>query len=221
MPTPLINIDIKPCDLKKPSVIILIIANMVPIIGALFLGWDVFPVLLLFWTENVIVGIFNVLKMLLASAKNIAQHAAKFSTILFFCVHYGMFTLVHGVFVLVVFGFQNNTSYDFTTLLQSIRNSQLIWGILALLISHGVSFVMNYIGKEEYKRTTLNELMMQPYERVIVLHLTILFGGIMVTALGSPVFGLLLLILLKLGIDIIAHLKQHAGDDAFFVKSRS
>jgi hypothetical protein len=221
MPTPLIDIDIKPSDLKKLSVVTLIIANMVPIIGVLFLDWEVFPILLLFWMENVIVGVFNVLKMLMVSANNIAQQAAKFSTILFFCVHYGMFTLVHGVFVWVIFGLQDNSSLDFTNLFQSIRASQLIWGILALLISHGVSFATNYVGRGEYKQTTLNTLMMQPYGRVIVLHLTILFGGFTVMALGSPVFGLLLLIILKLGIDIVAHMKQHKGKDAFSVKSLS
>jgi hypothetical protein len=220
-PEPLLQIDIKPADLKKPSVMILIAANLVPVIGAIFLGWEVFPILLLYWTENVIVGIFNVIKMALVSTQNIPQHAAKFSTIGFFCIHYGMFTFVHGIFVWVMFGFQGESSLNSTNLMQFIRDSQLIWGILALLVSHGASFILNYIGKGEYKQTTLNTLMMQPYGRVVVLHLTIIFGGFMLMAAGSPIFGLLILIVLKLGIDIIAHLKQHPEVNAILVKTRA
>jgi hypothetical protein len=209
MPLPLVEISIKPADLKKPSVMILIAANIVPVIGALFLGWEVFPILLLFCMENVIVGIFNVLKMLLSAADNAAAQAHKIATIMFFCIHYGMFTIVHGVFVIVVFGFPKDNPLDLSALPQFFRDTQLIWGILALIISHGASFIVNYIGKREYKHTTVNDLMMQPYERVVILHLTIIFGAFMVTLLGSPIFGLLILIVLKVIIDIIAHLKQH------------
>jgi hypothetical protein len=51
--------------------------------------------------------------------------------------------------------------------------------------------------------------MAQPYGRVVILHLTILLGGFMVMALGSPMIGLILLITLKTFVDIKAHLKQH------------
>jgi hypothetical protein len=211
MPLPLLNMQFKPDNLKKPSVIVLIIANAVPLFGVLFLGWKVFPILLLFWMENVIVGLFNVIKMLLASPGDTAQQAAKIFMIPFFCVHYGLFTLVHGIFVFVLFGgtaFQD-ISPSLDTLPQIVRDYQLIWGILALLISHGASFAINYIGKGEYKTTNLGQLMAQPYGRVVILHLTILFGGFLVMALGSPIAGLLLLVVLKMGIDIAAHLMQH------------
>ena len=52
-------------------------------------------------------------------------------------------------------------------------------------------------------------LMHQPYGRVIVLHIAILGGGFLVMALGSPVAGLALLVVLKIALDVRAHLKQH------------
>jgi hypothetical protein len=214
MPAPLFRIEISPSDLKRPSTAILILANLVPFFGVIFLGWEIFPILFLFWTENVIVGLFNIFKMALVSSRDLGQHTAKISTILFFCVHYGMFTLVHGLFVFVVFGMESENSLGIDTLSQTIRDSQLIWGVLALAGSHGISFVINYLGKQEYKRATLSALMTEPYSRVVILHLTIIFGGMLLSILGSPIFGLLLLIVLKIGIDIIAHLKQHAGAPA-------
>jgi len=49
----------------------------------------------------------------------------------------------------------------------------------------------------EYQRASLNALMAQPYGRVVVLHLTVLFGGWVVMLLGSPLFALVLLVVLK------------------------
>jgi hypothetical protein len=196
----------------KLSVLFLIVANLVPLYGVFFLKWQVFPILLLFWTENVIVGIFNVFKMLAASPASATSWLAKVFMIPFFCFHYGMFTFVHGIFVFGLFGgfFTAGASFpDEQSLLQAIADSQLGWAILALFLSHAVSFFMNYIGKKEYERAGVQELMAQPYSRVVVLHVTILAGGFVVMALGSPAFALLLLILLKTFIDVQAHLREH------------
>src|SRR6266550_7692789 len=50
----------------SPSALVLVAPNLVPPAGVLFFGWSVFATLLLFWVENVIVGAFNVLRMLVA-----------------------------------------------------------------------------------------------------------------------------------------------------------
>src|SRR5213594_3799766 len=86
------------------SVSALVIANAVPLAGVLFFGWQVFPLLLLYWLENVIVGGFNVLRMLVADPDDPVRWAAKIFLIPFFCVHFGMFCFVHGVFVFGFFG---------------------------------------------------------------------------------------------------------------------
>jgi membrane-associated PAP2 superfamily phosphatase len=48
------------------AVVALIVANAIPLVGALFLGWNVWMILIVFWLENGIVGFFNVLKILRA-----------------------------------------------------------------------------------------------------------------------------------------------------------
>jgi hypothetical protein len=211
---------VKLSDLQNPSVLILILANLVPVFGVLFLAWQVFPILVLYWMENVVVGFFNVLKMLTNKPTDstgwrgtASEWASKMAIIPFFCVHYGIFTLVHGVFVFVMFGGFMEEAESATDFLEFFRNPeilQLMLGASVLFISHGVSFAVNYIGKGEYKEVTLNQLMGQPYVRVIILHMTIIFGGGLITLLGSPIFALLLLVGLKIGIDVLAHLKQHA-----------
>src|SRR2546427_2499829 len=53
--------------LQKPvSAWILIAANLIPLYAVLFWNWQVFPLLVLFWVENVIVGALNAVKLLTA-----------------------------------------------------------------------------------------------------------------------------------------------------------
>jgi hypothetical protein len=213
-----------PRRMLTASVLVLIAANLVPIYGALALGWQVFPILLLFWIENVIVGLFNVLKMVSCSPRVPLQWAAKVFAIPFFCVHYGMFTLVHGMFVIGLFGGYFLSGADFpdpASFLRSLADLHIGWGVLALLLSHSVSFALNYIGKGEFRKATVSGLMGQPYGRVVVLHLTILFGGFGAMELGSPVFVLVLLIALKTFVDVQAHLREHSSDKAAVQKGDS
>lgn len=198
-------------SILRPSVLALLVANLFPVVGVIFLDWDVFFLLVLFWMENLVIGFYTVMKMLLISRDN-ASWVAKFSTISFFCVHYGLFTLVHGIFVFVVFGgdiVSESSPLETVSIWQKLIDYQLGWGSLALLISHGISFFYNYISKGEYKQSKLQEVMVQPYGRVVILHLTILFGGFLVMILGSPIIGLLFLIVLKTVMDIRAHLLEH------------
>jgi hypothetical protein len=199
-------------ELTRPSVATLLIANVLPLFGVLFLGWKIFPLLVLFWLENVIVGVFNVFKMLVASPTSPGQWVAKLGMIPFFCFHYGMFTLVHGIFVFVMFGGILMDSPDFPTpavVAQVFGDFQIGWAALALFISHLVSFIFNYIGKGEYKQSKVNDLMAQPYGRVVILHVTIILGGFLIGMFGSPIFALILLLVLKTVIDIQAHLREH------------
>lgn len=88
----------------SPSSLVLIGVNLIPLYGVLKLGWPVFPILLLFWLENVVIGILNALRMLLADPRDLVLWASKVFMVPFFCIHYGMFTAIHGLFVVRLFG---------------------------------------------------------------------------------------------------------------------
>lgn len=196
-------------DWRQPSVIALVLANLVPVFGVIFLHWEVFPLMFLFWSENVIIGVFNVLKMLSANPESPIGWIGKSFIVPFFCVHYGMFTFIHGIFVVELFG-RNSVGPihgfpNLGTFWHVMRENDLGWAVLGLAVSHGISFGTNYIGKGEYRRASLNQLMSQPYGRIVVMHLAILFGGFVMMGLHSPAVGLILLVLLKMGLDLNAH----------------
>ena len=194
-----------------PSALALLLANAVPLLGVLFSHWTVFSVVLLYWCENVVVGAFNVLRMLCAQPRNAPLWAGKLFLIPFFMFHYGMFTFVHGIFVFTLFGgglAHADRSLTPRGLLDALQQAGLGYAVLALVASHGVSFFHNYLGGGEYSRVGLDRLMTRPYARVVVLHLTILGGGFLVLLLRSPLPALLVLIALKTAIDLRAHLAE-------------
>lgn len=195
-----------------PSVVALVLANLPPLYGVLFLDWAVFPVVFLFWLENVIVGVLNVARMLVARPDDGASWIFKGIMIPFFVVHYGMFTLVHGMFVIALFGGRRVGAHGFPTpafVASLITEYHLWWAVLALAASHTFSFLTNYLGRGEYRTVTLQSLMSRPYGRVVVLHLAIIGGGFLLVSLGSPVAGVALLVALKIGLDIHAHAREH------------
>lgn len=237
-------------DLSKytSSSVVLIAANLVPLFGVLFLDWDAFSIVLLYWVENVIIGAINVLKMATCSPDpaefdltklkaqmtdaqrkafvkqasgyldhaKVAHHASKLFLIPFFTFHYGFFCMIHGMFVFVMF--DRDTFFGpfefLRAFVQTSVDEHLLWAMAALAASHLFSFFVNYLGHGEYRRTIVPLLMIQPYGRVVVLHIAILFGGFVTMAFGSPMALLLLLIAGKTMLDLKFHLRERERNSA-------
>ena len=205
-------------DLLKPSVIALILANLVPVGGVLFFGWEVFPLMFLFWSENVIVGAVNVLKMMVAAPFRLGV----LPMIPFFCIHYGLFTFVHGAFVIELFGGGLKSDGDIPNpemFWQIMRANHLGWAVLGLAVSRGISFATNYLGQREFRRVEPQWLMWQPYGRIIILHVALIGSGFILQALHSPLLGLLLLVVLKTLLDLAAHLRERIKFSEISVKA--
>ena len=213
------------------AVAALILANLVPLVGVLWFGWDVWGILIIYWLENGVVGLFNVLKMRRAEGPEDGSPTARAETrrrlnsfkingrpasgtdkaalIPFFIMHYGIFWVVHGVFVLLlptfaVMGAEGEP--DFGTTLNPLA---ILFVLVLLFISHGVSYVLNYIGRGEYLRTTAAGQMFAPYGRLVILHLTIIFGAVLIGTTGAPAVAIVILVLLKIALDLGLHLAEH------------
>jgi hypothetical protein len=151
---------------------------------------------------------------------------------LFFLFHYGLFWFVHGVFVFVLPTFAAFGSAVsgplvvepgsgppfFPGALEDVVGqsawgdvvwSSVLLGAAGLFLAHGVSFFVNYLQKGEYLRTSAARAMGQPYGRVVILHVTILFGAFAIALLGAPVAMLLVLVIGKTLLDLSLYLRQH------------
>lgn len=209
------------------STIALIGANLIPFAGIFLFDWDVRYIVLLYWIENLIVGFYNIIKMLILRMDQKAAQAGKLFVIPFFCIHYGGFCAVHGFFLMHFFKIGTGSSpfdtadpwwgplvflqllFSVVTKIWASRPPEMIWAVIGLTISHGISFTENYIIGGEYRNTSLNKLMQRPYKRILIMHLAILAGGILVMQLNSPLPLLIILVLLKTGVDLHLHKKSH------------
>lgn len=195
-----------------PSVFALILANAFPLVAVLTRQWSVFAVVLLYWSENVVIGGFNVLRMLTAWPDEKIAWVGKAFIIPFFMFHYGMFCFVHGIFVMALFGGKTHGGGDMSlnALAAAVRTTGIGWALAALVASHAFSFFHNYIGGGEYRRVNPVMLMAAPYGRVVVLHIAIIGAGFLLLALDAPIAGLVLLVVLKTALDLRAHLAERA-----------
>jgi hypothetical protein len=181
--------------------------------GVLALGWSVFVVMALFWFENVVIGGFNVLRMMVSGARFGAGGVlgAVFMAA-FFSVHYGLFTAVHGVFVVMLFGatelgresMNGGVFGPLASMMARLVGSGEGWiAMAAILAAHAVSFIQ-WVVATRARPTPLRELMAAPYGRIVVLHVTLIAGGFLIMSLHAPVLGVLLLLVLKLAYDLVA-----------------
>jgi len=224
---------------KRASSLVLILANLIPLAGVVLFEWDVLAILLLYWAESVIIGVLNVFRMIFCQSDDVIQavlqlanrpipeelsqslprisaNAFKFILIPFFIVHYGGFSYGHLSIVVGLFG-DGGIGLRAGSALAGLWQGSFWISVAAIFASHLFSFFTNYIGAGEYKRTSLFLLMQRPYGRIIVMHVSIIFGAGLVMWLGSPLPMLLVLIVAKTFLDIRLHEKERGklGDPAF------
>jgi hypothetical protein len=196
-----------PVTLGSLSTIVLILANLVPLAGAAFMGWNLGNVMVLYWAESAVIGFFNVCKITVIG-RWFALLAAPF-----FFGHFGAFMAVHFLFIYGIFvqGMQDNTGGDLSEVMQMFVD---LWPALAaLFISHALSFFSNFLGRKEYRGRTVNSQMSEPYSRIVFMHLVLIFGGGLTLVLGEPTPVLLIVIALKIWFDVKAHLKQRTNPE--------
>lgn len=215
------------------AVAALVAVNLIPVAGVAFFGWSTYDLMLLYWFENGVIGVYTALAMLLTrgpegTAGGLGSLFGKLFLIAFFAVHYGLFWSAHGFFVVSLFApggafagdsstFLTGASMDgplgFFAVGSGVVARYLSGGLLltavGMALSHGISFVGNVLQRGEGLRTSPNELMARPYGRVFVLHVTLVVGAFLIVALGEPVAALLLFVGLKTAVDLGAHLRAH------------
>lgn len=206
------------------SLVALVAANTIPAAAVLFLGWDAKSIVLMYWVENLVIGAYHILRILLFST---TPMLGKLFVILFFSLHFGGFCAVHGLFLLEFFHIGDDPlqhlgqSFGFgpliflellwavvTTLWQHLPPA-MGWAIAALVISHGVSFAQHEILGQESRDLPAKKMMTRPYQRIVVMHIVILAGAFPVILAGSAAWMLLLLIIMKIALDLWLHRKVH------------
>jgi len=205
----------------------LIIANLIPLVGVLWWQWDAGFLLLMYWAENLVVGFYNILRMLCTAIEDPIRLLGILFTVGFFLIHYGAFVGLHGVFLIEFLDFGDGSLkamelknwpgplvfvgilFNVVKYVYSFMTTEMFFALLALLFSHGVSFIMNFVLPGEYKNTTAKKLMGRPYARILIMHFVVIIGGILIAETGSTTPMLLLLVVIKIIVDVVLHLRSY------------
>jgi hypothetical protein len=201
--------------LRRPDAAWIIASNAIPVAGVLFFGWQALPLLVFYWIENVVIGAVNVPKILVAGLTkgDFVQRTAGFVLVPFFILHYGLFCFVHGIFVFAMFtmseafhgGIAPTTeSFDLIGrvfwMLQT--DADLMWSVVALCVVQAGAFAIFWVGGRRWRETDALRQMFEPYGRIVVLHMTIFIATIPVLLIGQPMLAVLVLALLKSGLEL-------------------
>lgn len=211
---------------RDPMAWVILAVDLFPVWAVLTMGWGAAPLVFLYWLENVILGAVALAKMIATSMK---EHPIGLIGMLFigpfFIVHYGMFCFVHGIFVNVFANLNSGNDPGFLSpwglieaALQSAPNMTLF--VVAIIAVQVVLFIQDFMLGGGYRRTTIDQEMMAPYARVIVLHIAIFAGAFAMAAIGEPMWGMLGLIGLRAlwGVFLTVRRRHHL-DDALQLKS--
>ncbi len=189
---------------KDYSGIGILLSNVLVIIYALVDGWDLPLMMVIYWAQSVIIGIFHFFRILLlrsfstdgftSSGKCVPETAeGKRSTALFFAVHYGFFHLVYATFL-------------FLPNIRAVAEGGfwILVSVAGFLAGHAYSFYQN-VRADLAGRPNLGIMMFLPYARILPMHLTIIFGSQVQPGTGS----LLLFSGLKTFADYVMHIVEH------------
>ena len=201
-------------SIKDPSAYVLIASNLLTLILAIVYNWDVIIILWGYWSQSVIIGLFNVAKLL--SFKNFSVKELKVNNQAvtaattgiklflagFFAFHYGFFHFVYALFLSDFGSFGASTT--------TIASSGLLIMVGIFFLNHLFSFVYNY-KKDSKKMQNIENVFFAPYARIIPMHLTIIFGGLMFM-LGAHLVTLLIFIGVKTMADLAMHVAEHEND---------
>lgn len=214
------------------SAAFLVIVNLIPLFGVYYWGWDVGQILILYWAESAVIGFYTILKIwyskgippklkisnkpVIINNKPVMLKSAdyilplKLFLIPFFMFHFGLFMLGHLIFLLalVIHVPPSFITSSFTQQIPPIIASVAI-AILSFFMSHGISFLTNYLGNKEYEKADASTLMFAPYQRIVLMHFAILLGAMAHLSLLILIFG-------KIIIDLWGHFNERSR---FFSKN--
>lgn len=166
--------------------------NLVPLAGVLWFGWSVFEVLFLYWFENVAIGVAHAARLAISTQTN--KVADGWSTTAFFAMHYGIFTFVHGVFVVAFFGVVAGGLLEL--------EAGFLGPVVAIVAWQAVALLIDVALTGRFKDRLPDAMMFEPYPRVFALHIAVLAGGWLIGEIGSPVWALAILVAVKTLFDL-------------------
>ncbi len=209
---------------KLGAIVLALLINAVPLAGVLYFDWSAINVLVLYWFENLMIGVFTFIRLLLHRSwtrkRGYWRHTNRLGIQInnkpammgligeYAAASFG-FTLAHGIFVggIALLVHQN---YPDQAMWQ-LSWHQVFRGALAIAAFLGVELVVDLMRIRTASFAALRDYAQARMGRVIVMHLAIIFGMMAMALSNSPMGVLYVLIALKAGADLLSIVTRGAA----------
>jgi len=190
------------------SAVVILAANTIAAISVFSQGWDLYPLFLLYWLENVIVGVCFIPRVFKGANVPLALFI-----VLIVEWFYAIVLCLHLFLLRVIFGPQGKGALGSWAALVA-NFPRLETAFLALVIAHGVTLWQDLSSgsQVEWRRQVP-----EPFIRIITLHAGLIMGGAIVDFMGQSGWALTILVAAKIaGEFALRRLSQaaaHAEED--------
>jgi hypothetical protein len=187
------------------SLLVLVVVNLLPVLGVLAGRVGVGDVFLVYWVENVVVYLTGIVRASTAEGGEPEPDVSWPNTYAgFFTIHYGCFTLAHGLVVLFL-----------------VREAGLETGLVPVLVLSAaivagqlVELGLVWFGRGQRRLVSAQQAMWAPYPRMFVMHAAVIAAFVFLDngaddgGLAGEDGGVVILCVLKLLIDVGFHLRR-------------
>ncbi len=191
----------------------IILWNLTPFVGVLFFGWEPISVFVCYALETIVIGIFNVFKLIAVNIFGLPPAADEkgvqgWGIIPFFLVHYYMFVFIQLSIFFPIAGTGGLGPIDFAKKIFSFtENTDYNVALGLFVVNNAYLFVTDFILPRTYEKRTVLQQMFEPYTRIFVQQFVVILGAMVYTVFGSGLFVLILLVVIKTWFDLLLYRK--------------
>ncbi len=217
------------------SSVSLVVTNLIPLLGAWLLDWDVLAILLFYWLESLVAGGFGLLRILSSLYPGLVASRTKVEYAVQLVFFYGLFALFQGFCVLAIYhGIRGN-------LPQAVHPIDSIVGVVkgagfpaavpkgvelpgvgvsllrlaafagiplvVLLFSYGLSWLPGFLSRDESRFIPPRHLLESSYYKITTMIVACILGAF-IAAGGSGSAVLVGVLIIKIGMDLGGHLGE-------------
>ncbi|MBI1780705.1 MAG: hypothetical protein HYR66_04985, partial [Sphingobacteriales bacterium] len=160
--------------------------------------------------ESIIVGLYNILKMLIVTQvkkkdvwdEKTGTEVSGYFFIFFFIIHYGFFVAMQLIFFLGSSKIADTINpIKALTILPSLMDGYtkaLLWGFIGI---YGLKMIIDFIFSGEFRRASLGIIMFSPYMRIFIQQFVVIVGGFFLTFGAGKIF-MLVFVLVKIFFEV-------------------
>lgn len=199
---------------------LLIFANLLPLYGVWFEGWDPKQMFLVYCLETIIIGGYNVVKMIIVTLdrkKDVWENKGSSTImsgwffILFFIIHYGFFVFIQTGIFAGVSGLSAEGNFGPLTFLSKIFSYLSLDAKTVLyifILMYGLRMMFDFILSGRYRQTSLGLLMFQPYLRIFIQQFVVILGS-MFLAFGAGKVFMLIFVAIKIYAEVFINFEAY------------